>query len=179
MPPSPGSTQRRSEVHTYPGRHCSLSLGAQMLQSRLRPHPKSHCHWQNERQDLRKYDALVSHVRDSRQWVEVVAWKLKEKMCLAGHGSATILLLTPADGRHRTRCARFVPCPLRWEDGKPRAGRCPAGHEESSGKQPIKRLPFGKVPWNIAESEWPETLEAAGRQLIDLRERARRARERL
>jgi len=35
LPPSPARTQSRSGVHTYPGRHGSLSCGAQMFQSRL------------------------------------------------------------------------------------------------------------------------------------------------
>jgi hypothetical protein len=52
-------------------------------------------------------------------------------------------LLTPADGQRRTRCARFVPCPCAGKTGKPRAERCPAGHEESSGKRPALRSSFG------------------------------------
>jgi hypothetical protein len=37
VPPSPAGTQRRSAVHTNPGRHGCLSSGAQMFQSRFRP----------------------------------------------------------------------------------------------------------------------------------------------
>jgi len=115
-PPSPASTQWRSAVHTYPGRHGCFSSGAQMFQSRFRPHPSPNVAGRRSASTLNRTKLQSSISRVLGCGLKKLRGNQKRGRRAPRLKSGTIPRRCQVVKCHRTRHARSLP--LRGQMGR-------------------------------------------------------------